>query len=59
VGNVLRQPWGEIWANPCFTQYREGMENPRRCPECPGLEICQVGCLKDPAQWSDDTGGEA
>jgi radical SAM protein with 4Fe4S-binding SPASM domain len=54
-GNLLRQPWDAIWRHPAFTRDREGAAAPARCPGCPGLEVCNAGCIKDPAGWSDDT----
>ena len=58
-GNLLTQPWTDIWDHECFTRYRERLRAPTRCPDCPDLEICAADCPKDPRGWSDDTqGGE-
>ena len=53
AGNLLAQPWEEIWQAECFRRWREGVEV-RRCSSCPGLELCETGCVKDPNLWSDD-----
>ncbi len=54
-GNIVEQPWDEIWAHEAFTRYRESVESPRRCEICPDIEICAAGCVKDPSGWADDT----
>jgi radical SAM protein with 4Fe4S-binding SPASM domain len=54
-GNVLEQPWSEIWQHEAFTRYRESVEAPLRCDVCPDLELCAAACPKDPAGWADDT----
>lgn len=60
AGNVLTQSWAEIWGNECFTAYREAVEKPKRCADCPDLALCAAACPKDPNGWSDDTqDGEA
>jgi len=60
AGNILTQKWADIWGNECFTIYREAVEKPKRCSDCPGLVICAAACPKDPSGWSDDTrDGEA
>jgi hypothetical protein len=60
AGNLLTQPWADIWGGPCFTRYREGVGPPARCEACPDVGFCDEGCLKDPTTWSDDRAeGEA
>jgi radical SAM protein with 4Fe4S-binding SPASM domain len=60
MGNILTESWERIWGHDCFARYRERLERPGRCPECPDLPICQSDCPKDPEAWSDDSqGGEA
>ncbi|MGQ9731953.1 MAG: hypothetical protein ACUVX8_11870 [Candidatus Zipacnadales bacterium] len=54
-GNLLQDAWSTIWEHDAFTRYRETVEAPRRCAECPDLVICDAGCVKDPRGWSDDT----
>jgi radical SAM protein with 4Fe4S-binding SPASM domain len=52
-GNLLQQPWEQIWQAECFRRYREGTQV-RRCSACPGLELCEAGCVKDPDLWSNE-----
>ena len=55
AGNLLTEPWAEIWNSDCFNRYRERLQAPTRCSDCPDLEICVADCPKDPKGWSDDT----
>ncbi|MGI5819170.1 MAG: SPASM domain-containing protein [Armatimonadota bacterium] len=60
AGSILQTPWREIWRHPAFERYRERLERPTRCPDCPDLPICNADCPKDPTGWSDDReGGDA
>ena len=52
AGNLLRDAWVEIWANPAFVRYRERVERPTHCEECPGLTICAADCPREPAGWA-------
>ncbi len=54
AGNLLTDAWSTIWGAECFRRYRERLAGPTRCPDCPGLPICDADCPKDPAAWSDD-----
>ncbi len=56
VGNVVTDAWEEIWGNECFRRYRERLQAPTRCADCPDLTICVADCPKNPEGWSDDTG---
>jgi radical SAM protein with 4Fe4S-binding SPASM domain len=56
-GNLLKQRWARIWQHPAFRRHRLGEAAPGRCPTCPGLALCDGGCVKDPSGWSDDTEG--
>jgi radical SAM protein with 4Fe4S-binding SPASM domain len=59
AGNILQQSWEQIWQADCFKRYREGTVV-KRCSACPGLELCEAGCVKDPDLWSNDgLGGDA
>ncbi len=59
AGNLLAESWQNIWNHECFTRYRQRLQAPTRCSDCPDLEICAADCPKDPRGWSDDTqGGE-
>ena len=53
-GNLLTDAWPAIWGSECFTRYRERVESPTRCLECPDLVICAADCPKDARGWSDD-----
>jgi radical SAM protein with 4Fe4S-binding SPASM domain len=50
AGNILRDPWDEIWNGELFRSFREREEDPRRaglpekCWECPDLSLCGGGC---------------
>lgn len=56
AGNLLAEPWQAIWGNPAFVNYRERVERPTRCEECPGLVICAADCPREPAGWSQGLG---
>ncbi len=59
AGNLITDTWDQIWSNECFARYRERLQAPTACSDCPGLEICTADCPKDQRGWSDDTqGGE-
>jgi radical SAM protein with 4Fe4S-binding SPASM domain len=62
TGSLFTEKWEAIWNHECFARYRGRLAQPKRCPQCPDLPICQADCPQDPAAWSDDTiseGGEA
>ncbi len=52
VGNLLTQPFEEIWRHGSFRHLRESVDEPEMCDECPGLAACMVGCIADPAGWA-------
>jgi radical SAM protein with 4Fe4S-binding SPASM domain len=56
AGNLLAEPWEVIWGNPAFVNYRQRVERPTRCEECPGLVICAADCPREPAGWSQGLG---
>ena len=59
AGNILTNTWAEIWQHPAFERFRERLNAPEKCPDCPDLPICNADCPKDPAGWSDGSeGGE-
>jgi radical SAM protein with 4Fe4S-binding SPASM domain len=58
AGNLLVDPWDGIWGNPAFLSFRERVERPTRCEECPGLVICAADCPREPAGWSQGLGGK-
>ena len=50
AGNILRDPWEEIWQGALFRSFRDRVEDPRwaglpeKCWECPDLPLCGGGC---------------
>jgi radical SAM protein with 4Fe4S-binding SPASM domain len=50
AGNILRDPWEQIWQGELFRSFRHRVENPRwaglpaKCWECPDLPLCGGGC---------------
>ena len=52
AGNLLTDEWNTIWNDDAFLRYRERVERPTRCVECPGLAICAADCPRKPAGWS-------
>ncbi len=50
VGNILRDPWEQIWQSPLFRSFRDRVADPQgcglpeRCWDCPDLQICAGGC---------------
>jgi radical SAM protein with 4Fe4S-binding SPASM domain len=52
AGNILKNEWTQIWNNQAFRNYRERVERPTRCDECPGLAICAADCPRKTAGWA-------
>jgi radical SAM protein with 4Fe4S-binding SPASM domain len=52
AGNILNHEWVRIWNNQAFRSYRERVERPTRCDECPGLAICAADCPRKPEGWA-------
>ncbi len=50
AGNILTDPWEEIWQGDLFQSFRNREENPaeyglpEKCWDCPDLMICGSGC---------------
>jgi radical SAM protein with 4Fe4S-binding SPASM domain len=50
AGNILRDPWEQIWNGSLFRSFRERETDPRwaglpeKCWECPDLPLCGGGC---------------
>jgi radical SAM protein with 4Fe4S-binding SPASM domain len=50
AGNILRDPWQQIWQGGLFRSFRDRVENPAwaglpaKCWECPDLPLCGGGC---------------
>jgi radical SAM protein with 4Fe4S-binding SPASM domain len=57
AGNLLTDDWEQIWANSAFIRYRERVEKPTRCDECPGMAICAADCPRYVSGWSTTSGG--
>ncbi len=58
AGNILLDEWESIWNHPSFRRYRERVEMPTRCEECPGLAICATDCPREVSGWSRMAGVE-
>ncbi len=56
AGNLLDQDWSEIWNHPSFLNYRERVERPTRCDDCPDLAICAADCPRKVQGWSQGYG---
>jgi radical SAM protein with 4Fe4S-binding SPASM domain len=57
AGNLLTDDWEKIWSNTSFVRYRERLERPTRCDECPGMAICAADCPRNVSGWSTSSGG--
>ncbi len=50
AGNILRDPWDQIWTSHLFRTFRDREKDPRwaglpeKCWECPDLPLCGGGC---------------
>lgn len=50
AGNLLRDPWEQIWQSELFRSFRDREDDPRRaglpekCWACPDLPLCGGGC---------------
>jgi len=50
AGNILHDPWEQIWQSQLFTSFRDREHNPHlhglpeKCWECPDLPLCGGGC---------------
>lgn len=51
AGNIMTDMWHRIWGDEAFKRYRERVESPTRCAQCPGLAICAADCPADPRGW--------
>lgn len=45
LGNLLRQPFAEVWASSSARYLREKRMMPPRCAECPDAAACQGACV--------------
>lgn len=50
AGNILRDPWEQIWQGELFRSFRDREDDPcwaglpKKCWECPDLPMCGGGC---------------
>jgi radical SAM protein with 4Fe4S-binding SPASM domain len=50
AGNMLRDPWEQIWKGALFRSFRDREEDPvwaglpEKCHDCPDLPVCGGGC---------------
>jgi radical SAM protein with 4Fe4S-binding SPASM domain len=58
AGNILIDEWESIWNHRSFRRYRERVQMPTRCEECPGLAICAADCPRQVSGWSRMAGVE-
>jgi radical SAM protein with 4Fe4S-binding SPASM domain len=58
AGNLFNDDWNTIWNNEVFVRYRERVQRPTRCDDCPDLAICAVDCPRKSIGWSDDSDGD-
>lgn len=58
AGNLLRDPWPDIWSHASFRRYREAVDDPSRCASCPGLALCAAGCPARPETWARVSAGD-
>ncbi len=57
AGNILLDEWQDIWNHRAFRKYRDRIEMPTRCEDCPGMAICAADCPREINGWSQITGG--
>ncbi|MBT3669109.1 MAG: radical SAM protein [Chloroflexi bacterium] len=68
AGNIINDPWEEIWQGELFRSFRERGDQPEfgklpeKCWECPDLVLCGGGCriereARDGVRVSEDAGG--
>jgi len=53
AGNMLQEAWKPIARSEVFRALKRQRETALRCAECPGLAVCERGCLHDAANWAD------
>lgn len=51
-GNLLTDPWPQIYQSEAFRQYRARVEHDTHCGNCPGLVICSADCPRNPLGWA-------
>ncbi len=53
VGNILNDPWEQIWNAPLCKRLRYKEYMPQKCSECESLNICSCGCPLEIDQNAD------
>jgi len=53
LGNILVQPWRQIWNHPLALSLRNREGLPGKCVNCPELPLCGGGC---PLTWNSGKG---
>jgi len=59
TGNLLRQPWSDIWRHPAYQAIRQRRREATFCDQCPRLEVCVMGCPADTTFWAAPQPGAA
>ncbi len=68
AGNILRDPWEQIWAGELFRSFRDREQDPEwaglpeKCWDCPDLPMCGGGCriereARDGRRTAESSGG--
>jgi radical SAM protein with 4Fe4S-binding SPASM domain len=52
AGNVLVGDWKAIARSEVYRAWKRQRAAAVRCAECPGLSVCEKGCLREAANWS-------
>ncbi len=52
AGNLLSDPWPTIWSDSAFNNYRDRVELPTHCEQCPVMAICAADCPAEVRSWS-------
>jgi radical SAM protein with 4Fe4S-binding SPASM domain len=55
AGNMLQDDWRPIARGAVFRSWKRRQTAGVRCADCPGLAVCEAGCLADVANWSEDS----
>jgi len=44
AGNILEDPWENIWSGKLFRQFRDRLNADEECRDCPDFDVCGGGC---------------
>ncbi len=53
AGNLLQSDWKAISRNETYRVWSRQRKVSVRCGKCPGLALCESGCLREMANWSE------